>query len=274
LALWTGDLIVSAQLALEAVEMSQELNFDESLSMAKLCYGTTLINQGEDKEAYPHLVDAAELYDNQNQPWMKGITLVHLANASLGLGNPKQAIEWLDMAMPIMEESGDIWNLAFALNNYGEVFRAQGDYEKAEGFYRRTEELYKQADARGDQARLVHTLGYIAQHKGDFVEAQTLFMESLRDFSELGNHRGIAECLAGLAGLAAAQGKHEWATPLLSAAENQLKAFDGAWWPADRVEIEQARDQMQSALKDEFDALWEQGQAMDVQEAISYASTS
>jgi predicted ATPase/Tfp pilus assembly protein PilF len=271
LALWAGDLIVAAECSSESVEMSERLNFEQGLSMAKLCYGTVLINQGRDKEAYPHLVDAVELYDEHNQPWMKGTTLVHLANVSLGLGDPDQAIQWLDMAMPFMNESGDIWNMAFGLNNYGEVARAQGDYKTAEKFYRRTEELYKQADARGDQARLVHTFGYIAQHKGDFQEAETHFQESLNDFRELGNHRGIAECLAGLAGLASEQGKHTWAAPLLSAAESELEAFGGAWWPADRVEIERSRERMQIALADSFEPLWAQGQTMNVDEAIAYA---
>jgi tetratricopeptide (TPR) repeat protein len=158
------------------------------------------------------------------------------------------------------------------LNNYGEVARAQGDYETAESYYRRTQELFEQADAKGDQARLVHTFGYIAQHKGHLRQARALFLQSLDDFRELGNHRGIAECLAGLAGLAAEQGKYEWAVPLLSAAESQLKAFGGAWWPADRVEIERARERMQSALGDQFQTLWVQGQSMPVEKAITYAT--
>ncbi len=207
--------------------------------------GLHLINQGKDKEAYSHLVDAVELYDQQDQPLMKGTTLVHLANVSLGLGDPEQATQWLDMATPYLMNSGDVWSMAFGYSNYGEVARTQGDYDKAEDFYRRTFDLYQQADAKGDQARLVHTFGYIAQHKGNFEEAQSLFLESLNDFRKLGNHRGIAECLAGLAGLAAEQGNPEWAAPLLGSAESQLKAIDGAWWPADRVEIERAVDRMQ-----------------------------
>jgi predicted ATPase len=274
LALWIGDLNLAVQRARESVEMCQRLSFDEGLSMANLGYGTALINQGKDKQAYPHLVEAVELYDQQNQPWMKGTTLVHLANVSLGMGHPDQALQWLDMATPLLEESGDIWCMAFGLNNYGEVARVQGDYERAEEYYRRTESLYEQADARGDQARLVNTNGYIAQHKGNYQEAHALFQESLSDFLELGNHRGIAECLAGLAGLAAEQGKHEWAAPLLGAAENLLSAIGGAWWPADRVEIERARKRMQAALKEEFAAFWEQGQAMGFEEAIAYASRS
>lgn len=174
--------------------------------------------------------------------------------------------------MPLAQESGDVWIMAFALSNYGEVARAQGNYEKAEGFYRRTEELYEQADAKGDQTRLVNIFGYIAQHKGDYQEAEALFRESLADFRELGNQRGMAECLAALAGLAAEQGQYQWAAPLLSAAERQLEAFGGAWWPADRVEIERARERMQTALEEEFETLWAQGQKMGVEEAIAYAA--
>jgi tetratricopeptide (TPR) repeat protein len=253
--------------------MSQRLRFDQGLSMAKLGYGVSLIHRGRDKEAYSVLIDAVEHFDHQNQGRFIGISLVHLANVGLGIGDPGQAIKWLDKAMSFMEESGDNWNIAFALNNYGEVARVQGDYARAEAFYRRTEKLYELADARGDQARLVHTFGYIAQHKGDFEEAKALFLQSLSDFRELGNHRGIAECLAGLAGLAAEQGKHEWAAPLLSAAESQLKVIDGVWWPADRVEIERAQERLHSALKDDYGVLWAKGQAMGVEEAIAYAST-
>jgi len=271
LALWSGDLYVAAQRSRESTELGQLLNLEEVISFGKLTHGVSLINQGRDKEAYPHLVDAVELYDEMDRPWLKGTALVHLANVSLGMNDPDQALVWLDTAMPYLKDSGDIWSMAFGLNNYGEVARAQGDYERAEGFYRRTDELYKQADAKGDQARLVHTFGYIAQHKGEYEEARTLFLQSLNDFRELGNHRGIAECLAGLASLAAEKGEHQWAAPLLSAAESQLKAFGGAWWPADRVEIERARARMQSALDEEFNNFWAQGQSMSVEEAIAYA---
>ena len=121
LALWSGDLNVASKNAHEAVEMGQRLKLDVVLSNAKLGYGTTLVNQGKDKEAYPHLVDAVELFDDQDQSWAKGATLVHLGNVALGLGQASEAISWLDMAMPLLNASGDVWNMAFGLNNYGEV---------------------------------------------------------------------------------------------------------------------------------------------------------
>jgi len=271
LALWSGDLLVAESIGREAVDMAERLRLDQIIPTAKLAYGTALINQGRHKEAYPQLVDAVELFDEQDNAWFKGTVLVHLANVSLGMGNPAEALQWLDTALPLLKQTGDIWNMAFGMNNYGEVARVQGDYEKAEAYYKKTQALYEQADAKGDQARLVHSFGYIALQKGEFDEARSLFQKSLEDFRKLGNHRGIAECLAGLAGLAAEQGNAAWAIPLLGAAESQLTDIGGAWWPADRVEIERARELMHSAVPERYEDLWRQGQSMTIEESLAYA---
>lgn len=271
LALWSGDLILAAQRTKEAMEMGERLGLDPVVSLSSMTYGTTLVNQGKDKEAYPYLVNSVELYDEHGQTWLKGTAMVHLANVSLGLGDAKQALVWLNTARPLLNSTGDIWTMAFGLSNYGEVARAQGDYEAAEGYYRRTEALYQQADSKGDQARLITVLGYIAQHKGEDQLAHSRFVESLREFRKLGNQRGIAEAMAGLAGLAVENGAYAWSARLLGAAEALLRQIDGVWWPADRVEIERAKERLRSGLGDELPTNWAQGEKMPLDEAVATA---
>jgi hypothetical protein len=92
-------------------------------------------------------------------------------------------------------------------------------------------------------------------------------------FRRLGNRRGIAECLAGLAGLKAQQGHIEWGAILLSAAESILKITGGAWWPADRVEVERNLEMLRSALTtDEFANAQKTGAAMNIDQAIAFVS--
>jgi hypothetical protein len=91
----------------------------------------------------------------------------------------------------------------------------------------------------------------------------------------LGNRRGMAECMAGLAGLKARQGQVEWGATMLSAAENVLKTTGGAWWPADRVEVEANKDIIRFALSEaEFMAAQKKGQAMSLEQALTFASES
>ncbi len=92
-------------------------------------------------------------------------------------------------------------------------------------------------------------------------------------FRRLGNKRGIAECIAGLASLRAKHGNSQVATKMLGAAEALLGESGGAWWPADRVEVEKTRALLQAALEDhEFKAAWAAGEAMTLDQAIAFVS--
>ncbi len=165
------------------------------------------------------------------------------------------------------------WLLSFALNNLGEVARAQGQYDIARKYYEECEALLPHSGDKGDAARFAHNLGYIAQHEEEFELAESQFRKSLTMFRRLGNRRGIAECLAGLAGLKARQGQTQWGATLLSAAETVLKVTGGAWWPADRLEVERNRAMMMSALgADDFAKARKAGEAMNIDQAIAFAS--
>lgn len=126
---------------------------------------------------------------------------------------------------------------------------------------------------RGDVARFVHSLGYIAQHEGDYALAESQFRKSLAMFRRLGNRRGMAECMAGLAGLRARQGNAEWGAIMISAAESALRSTGGAWWPADRIEVEANQEIIHSALSQaDFTAAQKKGNAMTLEQALSFAS--
>jgi predicted ATPase/Tfp pilus assembly protein PilF len=271
MAMWQGDLDVANDRISAALQLSTENQFDLGVAMGNFSYGINLINQGRDREGHTHLIQAGELFDEWQSHWDMATTTIHLANAALGMGEVDESERWLRRALPLAEQVGDPWQIAFALNNLGEVARTRGDYESARQYYTRSEEVYRQADAVGDHARLIHTLGYLALHDDDEMEAARLFHESLSAYRTLGNKRGIAECLAGLAALAAARGNWQQGTLLLSAAEAQMALSNAAWWPADRGEIAQTHRTLEAGLGGDFDSTWELGRHLTLAEAIAAA---
>mgnify|MGYP001765333531 CR=1 FL=1 len=101
---------------------------------------------------------------SERRPGERGATLVHMANATLGMGQPVKARSYLDQALPIGRQLGEKWLISFILNNYGEVARTAGDYKNAKIYYEESERLLRAMGDKGDLARLVHTPTWLATH--------------------------------------------------------------------------------------------------------------
>jgi predicted ATPase len=273
LTLWQGEPEIGLEQLDESMTIQLRLENKQMIAPLLLGRGVALINMGKDSDAQPALEEAQTLFKQHNQPYFHIFTIVHLGNAELGLGHLDKARAHHEEALAEARAMNENWLISFALNNLGEVARTQGQFEMARNYYEECEALLHTTGDRGDVARFVHNLGYIAQHEENFELAESQFRKSLAMFRRLGNRRGIAECLAGLAGLKAQQGQTECGATLLSAAESLLKVTGGAWWPADRVEVERNREMMMSALSaDEFAKSWKTGGAMNIDQAITFAS--
>jgi predicted ATPase len=273
LAIWQGEQEIGLKQLQESLIIEQKSEEKQWLSFLLMGNAVALLNMGKDSDAQPMLEQALALFKEQQNTPFHAITLVHLGNVELGLGHSEQARAYHEEALAEARMINENWLIAFALNNLGEVARSKGQFNLARKYYEECESLLRATGDRGDVARFVHNLGYVAQYEEDFELAESQFRKSLAMFRRLGNRRGIAECLAGLAGLKARQGQTEWGAIMLSAAESVLKVTGGAWWPADRVEVERNREMMQSSLiADDFAKAWKTGGVMNIDQAIAFAS--
>ena len=60
---------------------------------------------------------------------------------------------------------------------------------------------------------------------------------------------------------------------MLSAAESVLKVAGGAWWPADRVEVEANQEIIRTVLSEtELTAAQNKGKTMSLEQALAFAS--
>jgi hypothetical protein len=91
-------------------------------------------------------------------------------------------------------------------------------------------------------------------------------------FHDRGDRDGIAGCLVGLAGLAAAGGDHQRAARVYATAEALRLAIKAAALPIDRTRHERRIATLRHNLGDEaFAAAWAAGRAMALEEAIAGA---
>ena len=273
MALWQGQQETALAKLQETFAIEKKFIDNNMVATLQMAIGIAFINMGRDRDAQPLLEQASRFFKESNNLYFHAITLVHLGNAELGLGNFEQARSYHSEAEACARAINESWLISFALNNLGEVARVQGQYELARNYYEECEALLPDSGDKGDAARFAHNLGYIALYEEALELAEAQFRKSLKMFRQLGNRRGMAECMAGLAGLKARQGQVEWGAVMLSAAENVLKVTGGAWWPADRVEVERNQEMIRSALSEEGYAIEQKkGTAMTLEQALAFAS--
>jgi predicted ATPase len=273
LAIWTGQQEKGLARIEESLAILKRAEEDRWIAFSMMSNAVALLNMGKDHDARPLLEQAQRIFKEIGQDYFNAITLVHLGNVELGLGNAEKAQAILEEAKTLALRLDENWILSFVVNNLGEVARTRGQFDLARGYYEQCQSLLATTGDNGDMARFVHSLGYIAQHEGDFESAESKFREGLMMFRRLGNRRGIAECLAGLAGIKARQGYANWGAVVLGAAERLLHSTGGAWWPADRVEVERNLELLQSSLDEiGFISAWNKGRDMTIDQAIEFSS--
>ena len=275
MAMWQGEQDTGLERMHKSLLIVQKLEDEQLIPFFMMGNAVAYINMGRDRDAQPLLKESQGMFKQMNIPYFHALTTVHLGNVELGLGNIEQARKQHEQARVEAQAIKENWILSFALNNLGEVARVQGQYDLARKYYEDCEALLPDSGDKGDAARFTHSLGYIAQHEGDLERAESQFRKSLRMFRKLGNRRGMAECMAGLAGLKARQGHMQWGAVMLIAAETVLKETGGAWWPADRVEVEANQEIIRAALSEaDLEAAQKKGKAMSLEQALAFASES
>jgi hypothetical protein len=157
-------------------------------------------------------------------------------------------------------------NLALChLYQEGDLIRAAATMEESLALFRENPERYQLALVLGLMAR-------IRQRQGHSDVARALHAESLTRWHDLGNSRGVAIGLEGLAEVAAAGGEWERSARLLGAEATLWNALGAAEYPTIRADREQCRLRVRASLGEaRFAAIWSEGAAMSAEEAVAFA---
>jgi non-specific serine/threonine protein kinase len=217
--------------------------------------------------------EALRLYTEAGDRVGRARSLMWLSHAMMD--NPREreeAVALCEEVLVVFREVDDKPCVALALNVLGEILRMDGDYEGAKGVYEECLALCREIGNKRREGMMLVNLGYVAQHQGDYGLAEAYFRGAIILFGELGLKFFVVLSIADHSGPALAKQQPERAVRLLGASEALCEAMGVAQQPVDQVEIDRyladAREQLDEAA---FQAAWEEGRAMSLEEAVGYA---
>jgi DNA-binding CsgD family transcriptional regulator/tetratricopeptide (TPR) repeat protein len=159
------------------------------------------------------------------------------------------------------------------LVDMSELSQAMGDLDVARARIDQALALARDGGVGHLIAQALHRRGQLARLQGDRYQAETQHHEALRLWDKTGQRVCLAASLEALAGLAAEQGRGEYAARLFGAAHAFRRTIGYVRAPAEQAahdaDLASARQGLSAQT---FAAAWEQGEALSLEEAVAYAA--
>lgn len=175
-------------------------------------------------------------------------------------------------SLRVARELGELPLIAMSLNVVGELARVRGEDDVAFEAYTEGLAVTERSGDEGHRTVFLANLAYLAEHRGDYVEAHRLQREAIRECRRLARWMMLAWTISEMAGPEVALGRPERAALLLGAAEAALSGLGGARQPGDVHEHEAVVQRVRAALSDRrFAELTAQGARMSLEEAADLA---
>jgi len=145
------------------------------------------------------------------------MALVSQSNCEFALNNLDRALLLAEKGLDVARKIGDKQVEAFGLMNLGQIMGWRGKFLEAKSLFEESLVLYGSLNDKLGQADVKSLMGL--QFTFDVLDSQAYLRESLILYREIGHLGGIADCLSGLAHIAIVSGDLSSPTEMLEEAQ-------------------------------------------------------
>jgi predicted ATPase/DNA-binding CsgD family transcriptional regulator len=256
--------------AIERVPAQYRVNL--LLAASRSAYSNGNVEQGK-LYAQQSLACARELDNTSGIAWSLTYMAATLVNHSEPTKN-QQGQRLCEEALVLFRQLDDKPGIAQALTNMGNLAFWAEEYEAAESAFhdcltvcRETGEILREGLSLGN-------LAFIAFQTEDYWRARYLALQFLRQMADMGVKRNVILGLGVVGGALGRTGEPEAAARLLGASVKLMDQFAIDMEPGNAAIIDNHVAHVRQQLtKTSYEAAWEEGQSMTLDQAIAYAST-
>jgi predicted ATPase/transcriptional regulator with XRE-family HTH domain len=222
-----GDVEAATRCLEESLSICREAGDQRYTSYAEMILGNVLSRQGNNVQAR-HLSEESHsrLKGLGDDAWDEAFTLYDRGMIAYHSGDPATARAHFEESVRLFRKLGEARYASLVLSFLLVIVASQGDEEMVRSLYQQSLTLMQQARNPGALGLFLINNGEMWLHSyGDEPLAKVLYRLGLslwQDMQQGGQGIGIVKALAGLAEVAAAQGKAERAGRLFGAAAHLL----------------------------------------------------
>ncbi|MEM7244758.1 MAG: protein kinase [Acidobacteriota bacterium] len=276
-ALARGDLASAGQLLDDSHERRRRLGDSAGIAACLTDLGALSCARGDLQAAQAALEESLAIRRELGDGRGIADNLARLSELATIACNLSSARSLSEEALALRRELGDKRGVADSLTQLGQVVLEQGEPAEARSLHEEALDLKRELGGRATIASSLLALGRVAEAEGELESAWQLGVEALRLHrgSSDSEQAGLAETLECLGQVAAGRQRAALAVQLLGAAE-ALRERLGSPPPRDHgTGLAAALASARQALGTEaFDATWQQGRALRLEQAVLRAMSA
>ncbi len=233
--------------------------------------GILAAEQGDFEAAQRLFETALEVARESGDAKRISSTITNLGNIALYRRDYERARELYAEGEEVATQAGIPRPAALARENLGLVMIGLGDLDAAVRIFEETLAVAREARATHDVSNRVRLLARALIDRGEVERPRALLAESLELTRALKEPRGYADCLEVAGALAVATGDAAQAAQLLGAADAVRRSIGGLRAPNQQPWYERVEDEARERLGDTFEAEWDRGASLQLDEALRLA---
>jgi tetratricopeptide (TPR) repeat protein len=262
---FSGDRKTGVAIMLQGEHLLAQAGESANAMVTLLLAAMHMAAAGDTRRAVEHLDRGLTQAREAGDAWAINFALRGLAHAALTDGDYPLARRYAEEAISMLGPHGDVRTLGPTHNVLGDISRLEGQYAEARDHYERAVAL-TEAGWSGLVPSMQHNLAWSLHGLGDDGAAIDLFISTVRDFQQMGDTRGVAECLVGL-GCAAS--RPEIAVRLFAAGCSLLEAHGVSLSPPNQQQYDRRSARVRKALgEDAWQAAWTAGVKLTPDQAL------
>jgi predicted ATPase/class 3 adenylate cyclase len=267
-----GDYAAARQSLEEGLEIQRQLNNERGIAVTLPNLGHIAREQGDYTTAFALFEQSLTVLRKLNDRWGTAALLNNMGMLARDRGDADAARSYYEQGLSIYRELGDSVQIAVASNNLAMLVYDQQDYETARALDEEALQIFEKLGNRPYAAISRHNLAGVVHKLEGYAAAKPLYIASLLARRDLGDKAGIPYALTSLADVAKDAGDYPRAIQLSSASLSLCETLGNQLPQSVQQEIASMLDPLREKVsKDEFEAAWERGKRMSMEEIVAYA---
>ncbi len=210
--------------------------------------------------------------DEIDDKWGLGMAYQSMARIASSRGDLSEKQRYFGKLKELTRETPLSFQAGMSFLGMGMDESIHGNYGAAKQIFEDGLNIFRRFRNKNFQTVLTSELGHVARHTGDMQEARRIYRETIKAWRDSGNRAAIAHQLECFAFIAIEEEEPQRAIRLFGAAEALRERVHSPMTDYERVEYDRELAQLRSSLDEtEFNALWAEGRALTMEQAIEFA---